>query len=88
MILAFVVGRDFFPYVDSGQMRLHVRAPEGTRIEETEHIFAAGRSARSGSIIPARRDRSDSSTISACPTAASTWRSAIPLLSVRPTAIF
>lgn len=38
--LAFFVGRDFFPYVDSGQMRLHVRAPEGTRIEETEHLFA------------------------------------------------
>ena len=37
--LAFVVGRDFFPYVDSGQMRLHVRAPAGTRIEETERIF-------------------------------------------------
>ncbi len=35
-----LVGRDFFPYVDSGQMRLHVRAPEGTRIEETERIFA------------------------------------------------
>jgi len=39
--LVFVVGRDFFPYVDSGQMRLHVRAPEGTRVEETERIFAA-----------------------------------------------
>ena len=38
--LAFVVGRDFFPYVDSGQMRLHVNAPQGTRIEETEQIFA------------------------------------------------
>ena len=36
--LSFVVGRDFFPYVDSGQMRLHVRAPEGTRVEETERI--------------------------------------------------
>jgi CzcA family heavy metal efflux pump len=35
-----LVGRDFFPYVDSGQMRLHVRAIEGTRIEETERIFA------------------------------------------------
>src|SRR5712691_9815848 len=33
------VGQDFFPYVDSGQFRLHVRAPEGTRIEETERIF-------------------------------------------------
>ncbi|HYK92227.1 MAG TPA: efflux RND transporter permease subunit [Acidobacteriota bacterium] len=39
--LMFLVGRDFFPYVDSGQMRLHVRAPEGTRIEETERIFGA-----------------------------------------------
>ena len=38
--LAFAVGRDFFPYVDSGQMRLHVNAPEGTRIEQTEQIFA------------------------------------------------
>jgi multidrug efflux pump subunit AcrB len=31
--------KDIFPYIDSGQMRLHVRAPEGTRIEETENIF-------------------------------------------------
>ena len=38
--LAGVVGTDFFPTVDSGQLRLHVRAPEGTRIEETERIFA------------------------------------------------
>jgi multidrug efflux pump subunit AcrB len=38
--LMVLVGRDFFPYVDSGQMRLHVRAPEGTRIEETERVFA------------------------------------------------
>jgi multidrug efflux pump subunit AcrB len=38
--LMFLVGRDFFPYVDSGQMRLHVRAPEGTRIEEAERVFA------------------------------------------------
>jgi multidrug efflux pump subunit AcrB len=35
------IGRDFFPTVDSGQMRLHARAPSGTRIEETELIFAA-----------------------------------------------
>ncbi|MGD0617634.1 MAG: efflux RND transporter permease subunit [Bryobacteraceae bacterium] len=38
--LVRVVGTDFFPYVDSGQMRLHVVAPEGTRIEETERVFA------------------------------------------------
>ena len=33
------LGRDFFPLVDAGQFRLHVRAPAGLRIEETEHIF-------------------------------------------------
>ncbi len=39
-LLVFTIGQDFFPYVDAGQMRLHVRAPEGTRIEETEQVFA------------------------------------------------
>jgi multidrug efflux pump subunit AcrB len=29
------LGQDFFPAVDAGQFRLHVRAPGGTRIEET-----------------------------------------------------
>src|SRR5262249_31974621 len=38
--LAIFIGRDFFPTVDSGQMRLHARAPSGTRIERTEEIFA------------------------------------------------
>lgn len=37
--LAPFIGRDFFPNVDAGQFRLHVRAPAGTRIEETEKIF-------------------------------------------------
>ena len=40
-LLVAGVGRDFFPYVDSGQMRLHVRAPAGLRLEETEQLFAA-----------------------------------------------
>ena len=34
------IGTDFFPQVDAGQIRLHVRAPAGTRIEETERYFA------------------------------------------------
>jgi multidrug efflux pump subunit AcrB len=34
------LGRDFFPQVDAGQMRLHVRAPPATRLEETQHYFA------------------------------------------------
>ena len=35
------VGQDFFPSVDSGQFRLHVRTPAGTRLEETERYFTA-----------------------------------------------
>lgn len=34
------VGRDFFPVVDAGQFRLHVKAPTGTRIEETQKLFS------------------------------------------------
>src|SRR6202047_213010 len=34
------LGRDFFPQVDAGQMRLHVRAPAGTRLEKTQQYFA------------------------------------------------
>jgi multidrug efflux pump subunit AcrB len=30
-----MVGQDFFPTVDSGEFKLHLRAPTGTRIEET-----------------------------------------------------
>ena len=33
-----IIGTDFFPEVDAGLMRLHVRAPIGTRIEDTERI--------------------------------------------------
>jgi multidrug efflux pump subunit AcrB len=36
-----LVGRDFFPLIDGGQIQLHVRAPAGTRIEATEKIFQA-----------------------------------------------
>jgi multidrug efflux pump subunit AcrB len=35
-----LLGRDFFPQVDAGQMRLHVRAPAGTRIERSQQAFA------------------------------------------------
>ena len=33
------IGQDFFPNVDAGTFRLHVRTPPGTRIEEVEQIF-------------------------------------------------
>ncbi len=39
--LTLFIGRDFFPYVDSGQMRLHVLPPQGMRIEQSELVFAA-----------------------------------------------
>jgi len=34
-----LVGQDFFPAVDAGQFRLHVRAPAGTRLESTQAYF-------------------------------------------------
>ncbi len=37
LLLPFL-GQDFFPSVDAGQFRLHVRAPTGTRIEETSRL--------------------------------------------------
>jgi len=41
------LGRDFFPSVDAGQFRLHVRAPVGTRLESTqERFFQVGRAIR------------------------------------------
>ena len=39
------VGSDFFPKVDAGQIRLHVRTPAGTRVEETEQRFVSVESA-------------------------------------------
>jgi multidrug efflux pump subunit AcrB len=36
LLLFPALGRDFFPDVDAGQMRLHVRAPAGTRLETTQ----------------------------------------------------
>jgi multidrug efflux pump subunit AcrB len=36
-----LVGRDFFPSVDAGLIKLHVRGAPGTRLEETEKRIAA-----------------------------------------------
>jgi multidrug efflux pump subunit AcrB len=35
-----LLGMDFFPQIDAGQMRIHVRAPPATRIEDTQKYFA------------------------------------------------
>src|SRR5207253_9872146 len=36
--LAPYLGQDFFPNVDGGQIKIHVRAQTGTRIEETTKL--------------------------------------------------
>jgi multidrug efflux pump subunit AcrB len=38
-VLPFIIGTDFFPSVDVGLMKLHVRAPVGTRLEDTEAML-------------------------------------------------
>jgi multidrug efflux pump subunit AcrB len=38
-VMFAAVGRDFFPAIDGGQIKLHVRAPAATRIEASERIF-------------------------------------------------
>ena len=45
------LGRDFFPTVDAGQVRLHLRARSGTRLEETARLCDAVE-ARISQIVP------------------------------------
>ena len=47
-----ILGRDFFPTVDAGLIRLHFRAPTGTRIEQTARL-ADGIEAAIRETIPA-----------------------------------
>src|SRR6202035_3281646 len=53
MLLIPFLGRNFFPEVDSGQIKLHVRGPTGLRVEDTaglvDHVEAALRE-----VIPPR----------------------------------
>jgi multidrug efflux pump subunit AcrB len=37
-VLVPFLGQDFFPAVDAGTFRLHVRAATGTRVEETANL--------------------------------------------------
>ena len=52
-VLLPIVGEDFFPTVDAGMMRLHVRAPTGTRIEHTEYLVDRIERGPFARIIPA-----------------------------------
>jgi len=38
VFLVKVIGTDFFPNTDTGMMKIHFRAPVGSRIEETERL--------------------------------------------------
>lgn len=40
VLLSPWLGSNFFPQVDAGQIKLHVRAPTGTRVEETARLAA------------------------------------------------
>jgi multidrug efflux pump subunit AcrB len=51
--LVFILGRDFFPSVDGGQIRLHMRLHTGARIEETARV-ADEVEAVIRTIVPAR----------------------------------
>jgi multidrug efflux pump subunit AcrB len=52
-LLAPLLGRNFFPQVDGGQILLHVRAPVGMRIEETSARFSEVEKAIREAIPPA-----------------------------------
>ena len=84
-LLVFVIGQDFFPYVDSGQMRLHVRCPAGTRIETTEQVFAQVDD-EIRRIHPAGRASTHPRQHRPCRSAASTWHSATRPASATPMA--
>jgi multidrug efflux pump subunit AcrB len=55
--MLMLVGHDFFPLIDGGQIQLHVRAPAGTRIEATEAVFQAVEDKIREVIPAAERDR-------------------------------
>ena len=80
------LGQNFFPTVDGGQIKLHLRAQIGTRIEETGKLVRRGRGSDPAD-RPAPASRSTSSTTSACRSAASTWPTAIPAPSAPATPI-
>ena len=51
LLLVKVIGTDFFPTTDTGMMKIHFRAPSGSRIEETERLVDSAE-ARIQHIIP------------------------------------
>jgi multidrug efflux pump subunit AcrB len=60
--LAPVIGTDFFPTSDVGILKMHVRAPRGMRLEETEKIVAQVEDSIR-QVVPAKELRTINSTI-------------------------
>lgn len=56
------IGRDYFPFIDGGQLRMHVAAHAGLRVEETERIFKRVEKALQA-LIPANEIESISDNI-------------------------
>ena len=80
----WTLGRDFFPQVDAGQFRLHIRAPSGTRLEETEKGFSQVERHHSSGHSGLMKSISSSTTSVCLPP--SIWPSPIPPPSARSTA--
>ena len=83
--LAPFLGSNFFPSVDAGQMTLHVRAPVGTRLEDTPPCSTASRADPPGRSRPTRW-RLGGRQHRPCRSAASTWPTATPADRARWTA--
>jgi multidrug efflux pump subunit AcrB len=62
LLLPGIIGTDFFPSTDAGMMKLHFRAPSGTRIEHTEDLVAQAE-ARIREIVPTAELQTINSTI-------------------------
>jgi multidrug efflux pump subunit AcrB len=48
-----ILGEDFFPTIDAGVLRMHVSAPRGTRVEETERLIKQIEAEITANIVPA-----------------------------------
>lgn len=57
LLLIPTLGRDFFPSVDAGQITLHVRAPVGTRLEDSAAMFSQVQK-RVRELVPAKEIKS------------------------------
>jgi multidrug efflux pump subunit AcrB len=53
LLLPGIIGTDFFPSTDAGMMKIHFRAPSGTRIEQTERLVARAEQVIRGIVPPA-----------------------------------